>query len=304
MHGKKVASSTNIKQVMEEDIARLKKQVKEWHDTKPDTWGFTTEIAEINAITGGLVPDELMILAGAPGSGKTSLGIQLTESVARQTMGKKKDFVHVIVSAEMSRRVLYMRSACRLAGVDSLLLRRGKISQSELDKFMSHLDELQKLPILIIDGPGMTSQDVVTMSRILTDEGLNLGVVCVDYLQRLADDGEDISRISRIMQNLGNVKGETGCCMLVMSQYTREKEKAGRPPLLQDLFGGSRIENDADQVLALHYPRPADRFDPGITTIDVQVHVIKNRNGKLGIIDLAFNKTHTKFSAPIVGKKV
>lgn len=291
-----VVKTADIQKQMQADVERLKDLSKTWYATKPKTWGIPTGLEDIDRITGGLVRDEIVVLAGAPGSGKTSLGLQLTEAAAAVIQDQKLDMMNVVVSAEMPRPKLYMRSACRRATIDSERLRRGDVNPAQLDAFHAELDYLLGLPMLVVDRPGMTSVDVRNLVNMLMNDGVTIGVLCVDYVQRLADEGEDIARVSRIMQNLGIAKAESGCCMLAMSQYTREKEKEGRPPKLQDLFGGSRIENDADQVWALHHPDPQAKFTEN-PLLETQCHVLKNRNGRLGIIELIFHKTYTHFKS-------
>jgi replicative DNA helicase len=261
----------------------------------------------LDKISGGLVRGEIITLAGGPGSGKTSLGLQVVEfasrwglqnDAVRRENGKKPDeYTNVVISCEMSRFSLYMRSACRLAGLDTTKLRVGNVTKDELELFFAKLDELMALPILILDRPGMRSSDVRNCIQMLMAEGLKIGVCCVDYIQRLADEGDNVNvRVSNIMQNLGIAMSESECCMLLLSQYSRAKEREKRPPQLTDLRDSGSIEQDSYQVWALHDPDPEAKFSGGLMSRDL--FILKNRNGRLGHLKLDFHPVITRFDEP------
>lgn len=298
----------DIKKLMERDVTRLKNRSAQWFKEKPETWGIPTGIEHLDRLSGGLVRGEIITLAGGPGSGKTSLGLQVVEHAARWTQqddankraaGKTPDeFQHIIISAEMSRFGLYMRSACRIARIDSTKLRTGQVSQAELDRFFAALDDLYQLPILILDNPGMTSSEVRNALSMLQGEGVRIGVCCVDYIQRLADQGDNVNvRVSNIMQTLGVAMSETECCMLCLSQYSRAKEREKRPPQLTDLRDSGSIEQDSYQVWALHDPDPDAKFT-GNPLLKRTLYLLKNRNGNLGRVQFTLHSTFTEFTLP------
>lgn len=293
-----VLTLKDIKQLTTRDITNLKTRSKQWFDEKPETWGLPTGIDRLDHISGGLVRGEIITLAGGPGSGKTSMGMQIVEHSAKWIADHGNEYVNVVISAEMSRFGLYMRSACRRAKVDSTKLRTGDISQDDLERFYEELDYLTGLPVLVLDNPGMTSADVRSGLQMLASEGLKVGVCCVDYIQRLADQGDNVNvRVSNIMQNLGIAMSESECCMLCLSQYSRAKEREKRPPQLTDLRDSGSIEQDSYQVWALHDPDPDAKF-VGNPLVKRSLYILKNRNGQLGRISLDFHATFTEFTLP------
>src|SRR5579859_2480181 len=295
-----VLTLKDIRKMMSIDIGKLKDKSAAWFKEKPTTWGIPTGIDKLDHIAGGLVRGEIITLAGGPGSGKTSLGMQITEHAAEWLVDHDDEYTNVVISAEMSRFGLLMRSACRREHLDTTKLRLGQETQDELDSFFSELDNLKNLPLLIIDQPGMTSSDVRTCLNMLTGEGLKVGVCCVDYIQRLADMGDNVNvRVSNIMQQLGIAMSETQCCMLCLSQYSRAKEREKRVPQLTDLRDSGSIEQDSYQVWALHDPKPDDKF---VNPLQKRcLYVLKNRNGQLGRVEFDFHSTFTEFTLPPEG---
>lgn len=279
------------------DIERLRRDADKWYTEKPNLLGLTSGIARLDDFTGGLVMDEVIVIGGDPGGGKTSLMMQAVEASADQSLREGLGLYNLVISAEMSRKQLYMRSACRLAHVDSHALRKGNISESEKNRFFAALEALNKLPLLVLDRGMLTSEDTLNAARILRDEGIPLGVIAVDYIQQLYDDGaNDTQRIPLIMRNLIAAKGETGACMLLLSQYSRAKHKEHRPPELEDLLGSGNIGRACDQAWLLHNPEVPERLANMVPeAFRTELYIRKNRNGRQGKLSLWYCPSQTRF---------
>lgn len=278
--------------LMHRDITRLKERVARWFQDKPTTIGYPTSLARLDSLSGGLIPGEVTVVAGGPGSGKTSFAMQAVESAATWSRDHGEKKYAIVFSCEMSRMSLYLRSASRLAGLDSVKVRLGSISETELDRFNNCLEILRALPIVVIDMPGVTSVDIRALVQSLVEQGETLSVVAVDYIQLLSDQGENANmRVSRIMDNLRIAAQVADCCVLSLSQFSREGLKTNRRPQLSDLRDSGSIEQTAHQVWALYDPDPHNTAQ----VRDRELLILKNRSGRTGRVLLDFNSVLTAF---------
>jgi replicative DNA helicase len=298
-------TSADLKRMLNDDITRLKAASEKWYLDKPKVLGFPTGLPRLDTFTGGLVMDELTVLAGDPGDGKTSLMMQAVENTGLFYMQNNMPFVNLVVSAEMPKRLLVLRSACRMARVDSQELRRGNVTPSQLADFNKALEIVRGLPVLYLDHGGVTSLDVVNVVNMLQDEGIELGVIAIDYIQQLYDDGADTQRINGIMRNITRIKMDTGAAVLALSQYSLQHNKDRRPPQLGDLLGSGNIGRAADQAWLLHTPETSEQWQgEGAKAFSKDLFVRKNRNGRTGKLSLWYRPTLTQFfSSPEVEVK-
>lgn len=304
-----MSSSTQydkMRSLMVRNRDRLKQQTADWVKNPPQdgVYGYPTGLQNIDLKFGGLPREELVVIAGGPGSGKTAFLTQVLENASHTDGGK----VHLLVSAEMSQRQLYLRSAARVAGLDSQDVKKGRLTPTEHARFNRALDALIDLPLLVVDTPGITSEDVVTMVGMLREEGLTVGIVGVDYVQLLSDEGQNSNlRLTAVMQRFIQLKNDSECTIALLSQYSRRKEWEGRnargdmvdrPPQLSDLRDSGSIEQGAEQVWMFHDPIPPENEVHGVP-FDASVkrlYVRKNRNGPTGKVDLWYLPTYTLFT--------
>lgn len=302
-------SSEGIRKQMVNDAKRLAAKAAEWYRTKPENWGLPTGIPSIDKMTGGMPQDEIIILAGPPGGGKTSLATQMAIEASlslRDNPLPGHDAINLFISAEMSRAQVMQRVACAWAQVDQSALRRGRITEQQLAGYQLALETLCGLPLLVADSGEelYTTEDIRLMVNALTDEGLQIGVLVVDYLQQLGDEGMGVERINSMLRALRRIVHRSNCSMLLLSQYTREGLKDGKKPTMETLLGSGNIERTADEIWALHDPAEGyGQVVPGVSR--KHLFVLKNRNGpkhKPGDdpIDLDFYEAQTTFVDPSV----
>lgn len=307
-----VTKYSTLRRQMAESARRLKERSAQWMTNPRATFGFPTGLTALDTLTGGLVEEEIVTLAGGTGDGKTALLTQALEHTAAQLQTGSLPFttntsIAFFFSLEMSRHAVYHRSAARLAGVDANEVRRGAVSQAEYDRYVAALDYLLDLPLLICDTPGLTSHDALDHILLLKDEGFDLAVVGVDYVQLFADEGEGNSKFRAVMRNAISIKNEANCSVVLLSQYSRRKEwestnskgeQLDRPPRLSDLYESGTIEQSSDQVWMLHNPLGAAQYTGwnGPDTYAKKLFVRKNRNGKTGAVDLWYTPTLTQFN--------
>jgi replicative DNA helicase len=253
-----------------------------------DLLGLGTGFPDLDAITQGMKPGELVVLAARPGVGKTALALTIAYHVARRGQ-------HVgIFSLEMDRELLLQRLVALELGVATTrvprLLRRGDVAA------MNALARVAGLPIHIDHTPALNVLAIRDRARRLSAERpIELWVV--DYLQLAQGPSErddEVKRITAVSQGLTSLAREFRTPVLALSQLSRAVEsRASRVPMLADLRGSGSIEQDASQVWFIYreelYDDSTDR--PGLA----EIHVSKHRNGETGVASLRFDGPSTRF---------
>ena len=288
--------------------------------------GLTTGIEGINSKVGGLHKSDLVILAGRPGMGKTSLATNIAFAAAQRFARDIEDGIEPAKSAgaptaffslEMSADQLATRILAEQSGISSENLRMGKISQQEFRSLARAAAELQSLPLYIDDTPGLTIAALRTRARRLKRQK-GIGFVVVDYLQLLQGTGRAgssdnrVQEISEISRGLKQLAKELEVPVLALSQLSRAVEqREDKRPQLSDLRESGSIEQDADMVwfvfrgdyyLAAKKP---DDDHPDIAAWREEMDriygradliVAKQRHGATGTVRMKFDSRITKFS--------
>lgn len=256
--------------------------------------GLLTGFSDLDAITNGFRPGDLVILAARPSQGKTALAMGIAANVARECEG----YV-LFVSLEMGDGPIGERLLASVASVDGLKIQQPRLLDAkDANRLSEAAARLQSLRIKIDDTPGRTVTQIgANARRVKARDGLSLLVV--DYLglidgQRVKGENrqEEVARISRRLKALAR---ELQCPILCLHQLNRQSEqRSDRRPMLADLRESGQIEADADLVILLHRPEFYDPNDePGVA----QLHIAKNRNGATGAVKLAFVKQCTRFDS-------
>ena len=261
--------------------------------------GIPTGFQQLDRLTSGLRPSEIIIVAARPGLGKTSLVVNIA-----QTAASEHQKVVGIFSLEMASQQLVTRMLCSEARVDSHKMRSGYLSKDDWKRLAKTMSKLARAKIFIDDTAGISVVEMRSKARRLKAEhGLDL--LIVDYLQlmsgaspnsrgRFENRQQEISTISRSLKGLAK---ELNIPLIAVSQLSRapEQRKGDHRPQLSDLRESGSIEQDADLVLFLYredlYKKEEDPDEEGI----VQVIIGKQRNGPTGVVKLAFIDQWTKF---------
>ncbi|HEU4401112.1 MAG TPA: replicative DNA helicase [Candidatus Polarisedimenticolia bacterium] len=254
--------------------------------------GLPTGFPSLNEYTSGLQPSDLVVVAARPGMGKTSFALNVAQHAAMKE-GRKVG----VFSLEMSREQLFLRLLTGLARVDAHRLRTGRLTKEEWTRLTLGLGELSTAPISIDDTAGTTILEMRAKSRRLKlEQGLDL--VIVDYLQLIRSRGrfenrnQEITEISRSLKELAK---ELNIPVIAISQLSRAPEQRGgdRKPQLSDLRESGAIEQDADVVMFIYREevyKPSEENHGR-----AQVIIAKQRNGPIGVIDMAFIREYTRF---------
>ena len=255
--------------------------------------GLPTQFDELDSYTSGFQNSELIIIAGRPSMGKTSLALNIAQHVAI-----KEKIPVGIFSLEMSSEQLVMRMLCSEAQIDSNRLRKGYVKSTEFAELAIVAGYLSEAPIYIDDSAGITMMELRAKSRRLKAE-INVGCIVVDYLQLIASRDAYENRqqqISSISRGLKGLAKELNIPVVVLSQLSRAVESRGgdRRPLLSDLRESGAIEQDADTVLMLYRPEFYEGEESEHAGI-AELIIAKQRNGPTGVVRLAFLKEFTRF---------
>lgn len=255
--------------------------------------GLETGFGKLDAILGGMKPQELFIVAARPSVGKTSLAMNIADYLAVDNSVPVGVF-----SLEMSTKELIARLTCSRSEVDLGVMNAGRGTGHELSNITGQMDKIRKSPLYIVDKGGLSLPRLVSASRRLLQRH-KIEFLIVDYLGLISSGVKGQTRYeatSTVSNGLKLIAKELDIPVLALCQLNRSPEKDGRAPNLHDLRDSGAIEQDADAVILLHR-HPQDR-KPNETPkpITVDCIVAKHRNGATGYVELQFSPHFTKFS--------
>ncbi len=271
--------------------------VKKLIDGRGELSGLSSGFVDLDKMTFGLHPQEMIVLAARPSMGKTSLGLNIAEAVALPRKVGRQGAGVMFFSLEMSAEQLAMRLLTSRAHVSSQRLREGFVNKEEQQRLANSAKELKDAPIWIDDSGQITINQIRAKARRLFSRNANMGLIVVDYLQLITGTDPKLPReqqIAEISRGIKSLAKELAVPVIVLSQLNRDSEKEKRQPKLSDLRESGSIEQDADVVLILARPKDAtDDFSVAADKADLIV--AKQRNGPVGEIKLTFLRDITRF---------
>ena len=268
------------------------KVIEELAEKRSLLTGLATGYERLDELTAGLQKSDLIVVAARPAMGKTTFCLNVAQNAAL-----REDRRVGIFSLEMAREQLFLRMLCAQARIDAHLLRTGRLSKEDWKKLTEAFARISAAPLFIDDSAGIGVLEMRAKARRLKNEhGLDLLVI--DYLPlihgraRPENRTQEISEISRSLKELAK---ELQIPVIAISQLSRAPETRGgdRRPQLSDLRESGAIEQDADVVLFIYREevyKPTDE-----NRGKAQIIIGKQRNGPIGVVDLAFIKEYTKF---------
>jgi len=254
--------------------------------------GISTGFKDLDQLTSGLQPSDLVLVAARPSMGKTAFTLNIA------TYAALHDTSVAFFSLEMSKEQLVQRMLCSEGGIDSQRLRTGQLLDEEWDQLIATADRLSRAKIYIDDTPGIAIMELRSKARRLKAEhGLDL--VIIDYLQLMQGRGsrngdnrqQEISEISRSLKALAR---ELHVPVVALSQLSRSVEsRQVKKPMLSDLRESGSLEQDADIVMFLYRE---DYYDQDTENKNItDVIIAKHRNGPIDTVKLFFHKEFTRF---------
>jgi len=282
------------------DAASIKELIKssiETIDTLYQRKGFITGLptgfTELDQMLAGLQPSELIVVAGRPAMGKSSLALNLAEHLA---VNEKLPIA--IFSLEMSKEHLVQRMLCSHARISAHNVRSGMLSTSDWPKLTQAAGKLSDAPIFIDDTPGISILELRAKARRLKSRQ-GIGLMILDYLQLMDEQSRWENRqqeIAVISRNLKALARELNIPVIAVSQLSRAPERRETfRPRLSDLRESGAIEQDADVVLLLFRE---DYYNPDAEKGVAEIIIGKQRNGPTGTVKLAFITEYTRFENP------
>jgi replicative DNA helicase len=269
------------------------KTIERLFEKKELVTGVPSGLKELDGLTAGFHPSDLIIVAGRPSMGKTALCLNLAQYAAIE-----KRIPVAIFSLEMSKEQLVIRMLCSEARVEGTRLRTGFLTESDWPKLTLAAGNLSDAPIFIDDSAAISVLELRAKSRRLKGD-YGLGMLIIDYLQlmkgrtRVESRQQEISEISRSLKALAK---ELNIPVIAVSQLSRKtEERTGNRPQLSDLRESGAIEQDADLILFLYRDEVYNRSEDNPNKGKAELIIGKQRNGPIGKIELQFSDKFTTF---------
>jgi len=278
---------------MSQAIPAAFKTIEKLYERKELITGVATGYAEMDKMTAGLQPSDLIILAARPSMGKTALAMNIAQHAALV------DKVGVgIFSLEMSHEQLIMRLLCSVGRIDSQKIRTGKLHPEDWPKLSRAVGMLEHAPIYIDDTPNISVLEMRAKVRRLAAQH-NIGMILVDYLQLMRGRNSSENRtqeISEISRALKAMAKELKIPVLALSQLNRGLEnRTDKRPMMSDLRESGAIEQDADVICFIYRDEVYNKGEDNPEKGRAEIIIGKQRNGPTGTFKLTFLKEFTLF---------
>ncbi|MCP4300079.1 MAG: replicative DNA helicase [Gammaproteobacteria bacterium] len=277
----------SLKQVLPEAVDRIDML----HQSEGSITGISSGYNEFDKLTAGLQPGELVIIAGRPSMGKTTLALNIAENAA---IGSQ--VATAIYSMEMPSQQLAFRMISSLGRVDQTHLRTGNFPDEDWSRINTAVQLMSEAPIFIDDTPSLSPTEIRARARRLHREH-GLGLIVIDYLQLMQVEGSKENRateISEISRSLKALAKELEVPVIALSQLNRSVEqRTDKRPVMSDLRESGAIEQDADLIVFIYREEVYNQDTPRKGIADIAI--AKQRNGPIGDFPLTFVGRYTKF---------
>ena len=273
-------------------LAKAVDRIETLYEQDGNITGAATGFSDFDQLTSGLQPSDLIIVAGRPSMGKTTIAMNMAENIAI-----KGDKPVAVFSMEMPGDALAMRMMSSLGRIDQNKVRTGKLEDDEWPRLTSAINLLAETKLFIDDTPALTPTEVRSRARRLMREHGQLGLIVLDYLQLMQSpsSGDNrVQQISDISRGLKALAKELHVPVIALSQLNRNLEqRPNKRPVMSDLRESGAIEQDADLIVFVYRDEVynEDSPDKGIAEIIIG----KQRNGPLGTVRLTFLGQYTRF---------
>ena len=291
--------------IVKELLGPVYANIQESAESGSSLVGVSTGFSRIDDITLGFQKSDLIIIAGRPSMGKTALGFNIAENVARQT-----DQAVLLFSMEMSSEQVVRRFISSISNINLQRLMRGELGDDDWEGIDKALSVLSSKNILLDDTPALTPSEVKARARRVQRENENLALIVIDYLQLMQVPGKGenrVAEISEISRSLKAMAKELNVPVVALSQLSRAVDsRPNNRPILSDLRDSGAIEQDADVVAFLYRHSQYDKSDLE-SRGKAEVNIAKQRNGPTDTVQLAFiediatfqNLSNIDYSPPI-----
>jgi len=283
-------------QSMDSLVVQLIDRVNELHENgAEEVTGVRTGFFDMDRMTAGLQPGDLIVLAARPSMGKTAFALNIGEHVA-----VNEGLPVVVFSMEMGASQLALRMVGSLGRIDQSNLRTGRLRDDEWGRLSEAVEKLGKVSMYIDESPALSPSEVRARARRQARQCGQLGLIVVDYMQLMSGSGgaseeNRATVLGEISRGLKGLAKELKCPVIALSQLNRSVEtRTDKRPMMSDLRESGAIEQDADVIMFIYrdeyYTKEACK-EPGVA----EIIIAKQRNGPTGTVKLTFLKPLTKF---------
>src|SRR6188768_1429464 len=269
-------------------------RITKLYEAGADVTGVPSGFRELDRLTSGFQPGNLVILAARPSMGKSALGLCIAAN-----LGVRHQIPVALFTLEMSKSEVTQRMMCSEAKVESQRLRTGRLAPDDWPRLTAACDRLMKAPIYVDDTGSINLMEIRSKARRLKSLEPNLGLILIDYLQLMTSGTtaesrvQEVSQISRALKVLAR---ELEVPILAMSQLSRAVEQRhDKRPILSDLRESGSLEQDSDLVAFVYrdeYYNAEESDQQGLA----EIHLAKHRNGPTGTVKLSFLRRYAKFA--------
>ncbi|WP_052673999.1 replicative DNA helicase [Legionella fallonii] len=282
-------SNTHIKSLLVKAIEKI----DEVYRASDASYGLKTGLTEFDNLTGGLSPSDLIIIAGRPSIGKTTLAMNIIEHIAL-----KLNKTAILFSLETAPEISALKFICSLGRVDAHRLRSGSVEDEDWPRITTAVQTLSESPIYIDNVIEETIDTICAKSRKIALNTGNIGLIVVDYIQLLCCRGSTpenrTAELSSILRYLKILAKELNVPVIAISQLNQNVEqRTDKRPIISDLKDSESIEDDADMICFVHRN---DYYDENSEDKYIaEIIVAKHRNGPQGKIRTAYLGQYGRF---------
>jgi len=261
-------------------------------DNPSDVTGVPTGLVDLDAITSGLQPSDMIVVAGRPAMGKTTLALNIAEHIAIECR-----LPVAIFSMEMPGTQLATRFISSIGRIDQSKIRSGRLSDEDWQRLTAAMGKLYDAPIYIDETPGLNPIDLRARCRRLARQCGKLGLIVIDYLQLMSSTRESDNRaaeLSDISRSVKSLAKELHVPIIALSQLNRSLEqRPNKRPVMSDLRESGAIEQDADIIMFIYRDEVYNPDSPDKGTAELIIG--KHRNGPTGMVRITFIGESTRF---------
>jgi replicative DNA helicase len=272
-------------------------RISHLYESGAEVTGLPSGFKDLDRITAGFQPANLVILAARPSMGKSAFALEIANHVSVD-----HETPCAFFSLEMSRQEVAQRLICSRGKVDAHHIRTGKLSKDDWPRLTQACGQLEAAPLFVDDTPALSLLELRARAQTLKRREPNLGLVVVDYLQLMTTGRTEESRlqeVSSISRGLKELAKDLDLPIVALSQLNRSPEQRhDKRPLLSDLRESGSIEQDADLVMFLYREEYYERDETDDSNKGIaEVIVAKHRNGPTGDFKVAFISKYAKFAS-------
>ncbi|AQU83076.1 MAG: replicative DNA helicase [Halomonas sp.] len=278
---------------MSELLTKAVDRIDELFNLKGEMTGLSTGFRDLDEMTSGLQPSDLVIIAGRPSMGKTTFAMNLVEHAVISS-----DKPVMVFSMEMPAESLMLRVLSSLGRIDQTRVRSGQLEDEDWPRLTSAVNLLKDKQLFIDDTAALSPNEMRSRLRRVVREHGNIALIMIDYLQLMQIPGFSENRtgeISEISRSLKGLAKEFQCPVVALSQLNRSLEqRPNKRPVMSDLRESGAIEQDADVIAFVYRDEVYNQDNPDNQGI-AELIIGKQRNGPIGTVHMAFIGKYTRF---------